>query len=131
MLPLELYYLNQAGSGPTTPGILPVYSTPLYVQRGHVIGNFFGILFRWFRSFLWRGAEAVVREMLRTGGKILSESARVSKRVLRACRAAQISGFSKRILDVRGAAHPLRGQHDAHEGGASYSEQFQVVENRI
>ena len=54
-------------------------------------------------------------------------SARVSKRVLRACRAAQISGYSNRIPDDRGAAHPLRGQHDAHKIGASFSEKLQVV----
>ena len=58
-------------------------------------------------------------------------SARVSKRLLRACRAAQISGHSNRIPHDRRAAHPLRGQHDAHKSGASFSEKLQVVKKCI
>ena len=35
MHPLETHYLNQAGSGlPSEPGIGPIYSAPLYLQRG-------------------------------------------------------------------------------------------------
>jgi len=75
MHPLEVYYLNQAGRGLTTPGIGPVYSAPLYLKRGHGIGNFFGSLFRWVRPLLWSGTKAVGRETLRTGGKILADIA--------------------------------------------------------
>jgi len=75
MHPLEVYYLNQAGRGLTTPGIGPVYSDPLYLQRGYGIGNFFGSLFRWVRPLLWSGAKAVGRQTLRTGGKILTDIA--------------------------------------------------------
>ena len=32
-------------------------------------------MFRWFRPTLWRGAKAVGRETLRTGGKILTDIA--------------------------------------------------------
>jgi len=38
--PLEVYYLNQAGRGLTTPEIGPVYSATLNLQRGHGMGNF-------------------------------------------------------------------------------------------
>jgi len=70
-----MYYLNQAGRGLTTPRIGPVYSAPLYLQRGHGIGNFFGSLFRWVSQLLWSGAKAMGRETLRTGGKILTDIA--------------------------------------------------------
>jgi hypothetical protein len=76
MHPLEMYYLNQAGRcRASPPGIGPVYAAPLYLQRGHGIGNLFGSLFRWVRPLLWSGAKAVGRETLRTGGKILSDIA--------------------------------------------------------
>ena len=75
MHPIEVYYLNKAGSGLTTPGIGPAYSAPLYLKRGHGIGNFFGNLFRWVRPLLWSGPKAVGRETLRTGGKILTDIA--------------------------------------------------------
>jgi len=51
---LETYYLNQAGRGLSpTPGIGPIYSVPLYLQREHVIGNFLGTLFHFVRPLLW------------------------------------------------------------------------------
>ena len=75
MHPLEVYYLHEAGRGITTPGIGPVYSAPLYLQRGHGIGNFFSCLFRWVRPLLWSGTKALRRETLRTGGKILTDIA--------------------------------------------------------
>ena len=53
----------------------PVYACPLYLQRGHGIGNFFGSLFRWVRPLLWCAAKAVGRDTLRTGGKNLTEIA--------------------------------------------------------
>jgi len=49
--------------------------SPASLQRGPSIGNFFGILFRCIPPLLWRGAKAVVRETLRTGGKILTDIA--------------------------------------------------------
>jgi hypothetical protein len=53
----------------------PVYAAPFYQQRDHGIGNFFGSIFRWVLPILWRGAKAVCRETLRTGGKILNDIA--------------------------------------------------------
>jgi len=54
MLPLETYYLNQAGRAlPPAPGIGPIYSAPLYLQRGHGIGSFFGTPFRFVRPLIW------------------------------------------------------------------------------
>jgi hypothetical protein len=53
----------------------PVYAAPLYLQRGHGIGNLFGSVFRWVRPLLWSGAKAVGRHTLRTGGKILTDIA--------------------------------------------------------
>ena len=75
MHPLEVYYLNQAGRGLTTPGIGPVYSASLYLQRDHGIGNFFGSLFRWVSPLLWSRAKEVGRANLRSGGKILTDIA--------------------------------------------------------
>jgi len=75
MHPLEVYYINRAGRGLNTLGFGPVYSAPLYLQRGHGIGNFFGNLFRLVRPLLWSGAKAVGRETLRTGAKILTDIA--------------------------------------------------------
>ena len=74
MHPLVVYYLRQAGRG-GSEGIGPVYSAPLYMQRGQGIGNFFGNLFRWVKPIIWSGAKAFGRETLRTGGKILSDIA--------------------------------------------------------
>jgi len=56
-------------------GIRPVYAALLYLQRGHGIGNFFGIIFGWVRPLMWRGAKTMCRETLRTGGKILTDIA--------------------------------------------------------
>ena len=66
--------LSKSG-GSFSEGIGPVYTAPLYLQRGHGIGFFFSSLFRWVRTILWRGAKAVSRETLRTGGKILTDIA--------------------------------------------------------
>ena len=53
MHPLENIYLNQAGRGLSpAPGIGPIYSAPLYLQRGHGIGNFLSTLFRFVRPLL-------------------------------------------------------------------------------
>ena len=69
MHPLETYYLNQAGRGlPSAPGIGPIYSAPLYLQRGHGIGSFFGTLFRFVRPLLWTVG--------RTGCKIITDIAK-------------------------------------------------------
>ena len=69
MHPLETYYLNQAGRGlPSAPGIGPIYSAPIYLQRGHGIGNFLGTLFRYVRPLLWTVG--------RTGGKIITDIAK-------------------------------------------------------
>jgi len=75
MHPLEVYYLNQVGRGLTTLGIGPVYPAPLYLQRGHGIGNFFGSLLRWVRPLLLSGIKELGSETLRTSGKILTDIA--------------------------------------------------------
>jgi len=52
----EVYSLNHAGRGFThLDWIGPGNAAPLYLQRGHGFGNFFGRLFRWVRHLLWRG----------------------------------------------------------------------------
>jgi len=69
MHPLETYYPNQAGRGLSpTPGIGPIYSSPLYLKRGHGIGNFLGTLFRFVRPLLWTVG--------RTGCKIITDIAK-------------------------------------------------------
>ena len=69
MHPLEIYYLKQAGRGlSSATGIGPIYSAPLYVQRGHGFGNFLGTLFRFVRPLLWTVG--------RTGGKIITDIAK-------------------------------------------------------
>ena len=62
MHPLETYYLNQAGRDlPSAPGIGPIYSAPLYFQRGHGIGKFLGNLFRFVRHLLWNVGRTVCK----------------------------------------------------------------------
>jgi len=61
------------GSGQNDTGIGPIYSTPLFLQRGHGIGNYYGSLFPWVKPIFWNGAKALGRETLLTGGKILSD----------------------------------------------------------
>jgi len=66
---LETYYLNQAGRGiPSATAIGPIYSAPLYLQRGHGIDNFLGTLFRFVRPLVWTVG--------RTGGKIITDIAK-------------------------------------------------------
>ena len=71
------YYLYQTGRG-SHNGVGPINSVPPFVQRGHAIGIFLSGLFRMVRPVLWSGVKAVVREMLRTGGKILSDIAYIT-----------------------------------------------------
>ena len=69
MHPLESYYLNQAGRGfPSAPGIGPIYFAPIYLQRGHGMGNFLGTLYRFVRPLPWTVG--------RTGGKIITDIAK-------------------------------------------------------
>ena len=69
MHPLETYYLNQAGRGlPSAPGIGTIYSAPIYLLRGHGIGNFLGTLYRFVRPLLWTVG--------RTGCRIITDSAK-------------------------------------------------------
>jgi len=68
MHPLEPYYLKQACRGlSSTPGIGTIHSAPLYLQRGHGIGNLLGTLFRFVRPILW--------SVGRTVGKIITDIA--------------------------------------------------------
>ena len=84
MNPLTKYCINKAGGGEGEVG--PVFSAPPYIQRGHGIGDVLGTIFRSVRyvtpyflsGFKSAGKEAAKflgREVLRTGGKILSEIA--------------------------------------------------------
>jgi len=69
MHPLKTYYLNQAGRVlSSAPVIGPIYSAPLYLQREHGIGSFFGTIFRFVRPLLWT--------VVRTGGKIFVDIAK-------------------------------------------------------
>ena len=78
MHPLEIYYLNQMARGITHSGeIGPVYIVPLYLHRGHEIGNIFGSLFRLGPTHTVARAKAVGPETLRTGGKILTNIAEI------------------------------------------------------
>jgi len=54
--------------------------------------------------------------------------ARVSERVIRAGGATQIPGHSNGISHDRRSAHPLRGQHHAHESSAIFPQELPVVE---
>ena len=68
------YYLNQACRGAHS-GIGPIYSVPLFLQRGHGVGSVLSGLSPLVQPVLWSGVRAVGRETLRTGGKILSDLA--------------------------------------------------------
>ena len=72
MHPLEVYYLNQVGRGPTTPVIGTLYSAPLNLRRGHEIRNFSTVSSVGSPN-LWSGAEALDHGTVRTGGKILTD----------------------------------------------------------
>jgi len=64
-----MYYINQAGRGlNSAPGNGPIYSAPFYLQRGHWIGNFLGIHFRFVLPLLWNVG--------RTGVKIVTVKAK-------------------------------------------------------
>jgi len=66
MHPLETYYHNQAGRGlPPAPGIGPIYSATIYLQRGHGIGNFLGTLYHFVLL--------LPLTVGRTGGKIITD----------------------------------------------------------
>jgi len=78
MTPLGQYYVRQAGGGGRERGdsvIGPIYSVPLFVQRGHGIGSFLRGLWRTVRPVLWSNSKSLRREALRTGGKIMTDIA--------------------------------------------------------
>jgi len=54
-------------------------------------------------------------------------TSRVPKRPLCAGGATAISVYTGRVPHARGAAHPIRGQHDAHQSGASFPQELPVV----
>jgi hypothetical protein len=72
---LVRYYLHQAGRGYGDSSIGPIYSTPPILQRGHGIDSVLTGFWRWIKPILWRGAQSLGRETMRTGGKILSDLA--------------------------------------------------------
>ena len=53
---------------PLLRGSIQIYSAPLYLQQGHGIGNFVGILYRFVRPLLCTVG--------RTGGKIITDIAK-------------------------------------------------------
>jgi len=85
MHPLGTYYLNEAVRGLfPTPVIGPIYSAPLYLQRGHGISNFLGTL-------PFRATSPV--DLGRTGGKIITDIAKSLSR--RACQGYHIETFRR------------------------------------
>jgi hypothetical protein len=74
------FYVQQAGVECGYNRVGPIYIYPSFLQRGLVIGSFFGGLFRAVRPILWSSAKdfgkATLRplgdEALRTGGRILT-----------------------------------------------------------
>ena len=77
MDPLVRYYVHQTGRGYSggKGGKGPIYSVPTIYKRGYGIGSFFAGLWRMVKPIFWSGAKTVGREILRTGGKILSDMA--------------------------------------------------------
>ena len=73
MHPSDACYLNRAGHCRLSPGIGPVYSPRSTFRKDRVSTICFGTVFRWVRPILWSGDKAVVRETLRTCGKILTD----------------------------------------------------------
>jgi len=67
MDPLVQYYRRQAGRGHEDIG--PIYSTPLFVQRGHGLGSILAGLYRTLRPILWSGAKSIGKEMLKALGR--------------------------------------------------------------
>ena len=65
-------------SQPNYPGIGFFYSAPLYLQRGHGIGNFFGSLFRWVHPILWSGPKQWVAKRLEPVARYLPISLNAS-----------------------------------------------------
>ena len=78
-------------------GVGPIYSAPLYFQRGHGIGNFLGTLFPFVRPLLWT--------VSRTRGKIISEIGQNKSSNVRA------EDISKDVVDaVTESTHRLIGK---------------------
>ena len=75
MHPLNVYYVNQVSRSLTHSGDRTSLCNPDLPTAWARIRKFFGSLFRWVRTLLWREAKAVGRETLRTGGKIIDDIA--------------------------------------------------------
>ena len=72
---IERYYLHQEVRRYVYTDIGPVYYVPHFVQRGHGIGSVLTGFWRWIKPIVWSGAKTLVRESVRTGGKILADLA--------------------------------------------------------
>ena len=75
MNPVVRYYLHQAGRGYGGTEIVPIYSVPPFIQRGHRIGSVLTGFWRRINSIIWSGAKTLGRKSVRTGRKILADSA--------------------------------------------------------
>ena len=67
------YYLHQAGRGRGDNSIIPIYSNPRFLQRGHGIG-----IFCWGMAFVraslaMAGCEGRESEAIVTGRKIITD----------------------------------------------------------
>lgn len=61
-------YLRQESGGPKNNLFGPLYFSSPYVQKGHSIGSFLASPFRAVKQLAFRGAWALGREALNTGG---------------------------------------------------------------
>ena len=63
------YYVNESVGGE----IGPVYKASFRVQSGNDIGSLFRGLFRFVKTLLYSGANAVGKEVLKTGSNIIAD----------------------------------------------------------
>jgi len=104
MDPLILYYRRHAGRG--REDILPIYVTPLFMQREHGLGSKLSGLLRNLSPILWSGDKsmgkqtlrALVREALRTGGRILTDIAENSQAATREIVSKHVTDTTQNII---------------------------------
>ena len=104
--PYEDYYLNQVGKGAAR---LPVYSG-LPVQRGHGFGGILRSLARSAAPLLKRGAIAVGKQLLKTGGRVASDvvAGKNLKTSLKRRAQESIQDLGKKVLGIKNASVPKK-----------------------